>query len=108
MSKLEVDAIRAVYRGFTKSLLSCGRNPDYYGVELTKPAKSILSAVGRAQTAEEKPLPVRRKITIELSEREFAAFKRRAKMAGMKCSVWAKKMLLENAEYVEQTEVQAG
>lgn len=108
MSRAEVEAVRAVYPGFDKSLLTKCRNPDKYGVEPTKTTRDILRGVQGHRSAEEKPLPIRRKITLELSAREFALLQRQAKSAGEKRSVWAKKTLLEAVGYAEQTEVQAG
>ena len=63
-----VAVLKETYPGMSKSVLSMGKKPEYYGVELTPYAKSVVGL--RKIDRRRKPY----RITFRLTEDEFTQF----------------------------------
>lgn len=68
--RLAVALLKPTYPGMSKSVLSMGRNPDRYGVELTNEAMCILGLRSRKSDKRSKPC----RITFRLTESDFNLF----------------------------------
>lgn len=65
-----VELLKPTYPGMSKAVLSMGRKPERYGVELTRGVMAILGM--RSRKIEKRRKPCR--ITFRLTEDEFGAF----------------------------------
>ena len=65
-----VALLKQTYPGMSKSVYSQAKKPDYYGVELTPCAKSLVGLRSRKTDFRRKPY----RITFRLSEAEFTQF----------------------------------
>ncbi len=63
-----VEILKKTYHGMSKSVLSMGKKPEYYGVELTPYAKGVVGL--RKIDRRRKPY----RITFRLTEAEFTQF----------------------------------